>query len=51
VKHGHLDQEQQKTEDAKQQLQHSHDHDQESNGRTFSNKLLEKMFGFMSAED
>lgn len=51
VKHGDQDQEQQKTEDAKQQLQHSHDHDQDSSGRIFSNKLLEKMFGFTPAED
>lgn len=51
VKHGNQEQEQQQTEDARQQLQHSHDHDSESSGRIFSNKLLEKMFGFRPAED
>jgi hypothetical protein len=51
VKHGDLDQEHQKTEDARHQLKHSHDHDDESRGRTFGNKLLEKMFGFVQAED
>ena len=51
AKHGNLDQEHQQTEEAKQQLQHSHDHDDESKGRTFSNKFLEKMFGFVQSED
>lgn len=44
--HSDPNQEQKKTEDAKNRLHHSHDHDDENASRSVATMVLHKMFGF-----
>jgi len=46
IQHSDPNEEQTKTEDARNQLHHSHDHDDENNSRTIATMVLHKLFGF-----
>jgi hypothetical protein len=51
IQHSDPNEEQTKTEDARNQLHHSHDHDDENNSRTIATMVLHKLFGFQKTED